>query len=327
MNPIAKSSLALLVLLFATLAAAGCGDETGPAAPGLDEPAALDWSAATAPAPGVRTAPGPSPYPLQLGNRWKYRAHVRIEALDGSGAPPVEEVVRTTKTEIVGVRELLGRCYVVEESAITESDAPDDVLLRYVFYRQDRDGLYEADTEAEGPIRPAVVPGPDLVRSLQARPHADAWLRAATEVALRVELVRSGRAPAAGYENELLRLDYPLHRGKSWIVVDDAFRMSSTVEGREVLDLPAGRTPAWRVRMDSDLFGPDDSVHFFYGRDGYLGARLTVYGDVVDDDGTVIGHVRFTEEELLQEISVDRRGDLGCAPAAPSAKGPVAATP
>ena len=88
--------------------------------------------------------------------------------------------------------------------------------------------------------------------------------------------------------------------------------MTATVEGREVLDLPVGRTPAWRIRLESDFFGPEDQIHLFYGRQGYLGWRLLVKGVVTDSNGEPVGTLYFTDEEYLQDLEIDRGADLPC---------------
>jgi hypothetical protein len=73
-----------------------------------------------------------------------------------------------------------------------------------------------------------------------------------------------GTAPNA--EKKLL--EYPLHTGATWpmyqssMVADTAF-----VEGMDVLNLPAGRFPAWRIRIHGASQPP--SV-VWYGREGFL---------------------------------------------------------
>ena len=113
-------------------------------------------------------------------------------------------------------------------------------------------------------------------------------------------------------EHELTRLEYPLRHGHQWVVIDDAFLMTATVEGREVLDLPIGRTPGWRIRLESDIFGPDDEVYLFYSRLGYLGWRLMVASEVIGDDGESMGTLWFTDEEYLQDVEIDRKAELPC---------------
>jgi hypothetical protein len=43
------------------------------------------------------------------------------------------------------------------------------------------------------------------------------------------------------------------------------------VEGLEVVDLPMGPTPGYRVRIDNELIGPEDTVLQWHSRCGWLG--------------------------------------------------------
>jgi hypothetical protein len=233
-------------------------------------------------------------YPLQLGNRWKYTAHVIIEAHTDAGTEPPKEIIRTTKAEIVGAESLSGRCYAIE------GDRP------------------------PGPARPSTIdPFNDY---LEDRDQGTAWVRTHRELQDRADVVRnlrnggpvSGRGRIGPMEDELTRLDYPLRHGHQWVVIDDAFLMTATVEGREVLDLPIGRTPGWRVRLESDIFGPEDEVYLFYGRLGYLGWRLMVASEVVGDDGASMGTLWFTDEEYLQDVEIDRKAEIPCEAAPPT---------
>ena len=148
-----------------------------------------------------------------------------------------------------------------------------------------------------------------------------AWTRAFAATRARADQLYATRFGRGGVlDGEMTRLQYPLHRNKQWVVVDDFFTMTATVEGRVVLDLPIGRTPAWKVRIESTYFGPDDVVHFFYGRDGYLGWQLSLVTEVTDETGERIGTVLFSDEEYLEELSIDRRGDLPCEPVRPGGK-------
>lgn len=313
LHTISARSLAAVVLLLV----AGCADDPGPVAPNQDPATDGNWIISSEPMSetDARLAGGHSVYPLQLGNTWKYRAHVRIQSED-PGAPEIEEIIRTMKSEIVGSTSVFGRCYTVEEDAITEDIDPDEVFTRTIYYRQDRDGLYEADYAFDRPARaPVSGSGGVLARHLASFGFGESWLQAASQIEGRVRPLRELSTLARRAEtldHELQRLDYPLQRGKSWVVIDDAFRMTATVEGREVLDLPIGRTPAWRVRLESDLYGPDDVVHFFYGRDGYLGWRVLVFQDVLDENSVAIDRLRFTDEEFLTEATIDRRGEAAC---------------
>jgi len=314
LHPACLRSMALAALVVV----AACADDPGPVTPSETPATDGDWIISSQPMPeaDARLSGGHAVYPLQLGNTWKYRAHVRIQS-DTPGAPQAEEIIRTTKSEIIGSASVLGRCYTVEERAITEDIDPDEVFTQTIYYRQDRDGLYEADYAFDRPSRaPVGAAGGTLTRHLASLGYDQNWLDAAARIEDRVlplrELSTTLARRSGVMEDELQRLDYPLHRGKHWVVMDDAFLMTATVEGRELLDLPVGRTAAWRVRLESSLYGPDDVVHLFYGRDGYLGWRVLVFQDVLDEDAVAVDRLRFTDEEFLTEATIDRRGELPC---------------
>jgi hypothetical protein len=310
----------------------GCATEeniTAPPAENVLNDAAHEWVIASEPVPEDEfSAHQPRMrYPLQLGNRWKYTAHVNIQIVDGEGegGESPREIIRTTKTEIIGAESLFERCYAIQEHTITEDNNPGDVIMQRVFFRQNRSGLYEADVPVGGRppelARPATIENQNpFDQQLAARDQGAAWVRAHRELQDRADLVRdlshgdpvSGRNRGGPTENELTRLDYPLRRGHHWVVIDEAFLMTATVEGREVLDLPIGRTPARRIRLESEIFGPKDEVHMFYGRLGYLGWRLMVVSDVMGDDGELMGTLRFTDEEYLQDVEIDRQAELPC---------------
>ncbi|RKZ14602.1 hypothetical protein DRQ53_11150 [bacterium] len=313
--------------LVLALAIAGCANEndlTAPQPAGQDQVAPGGLIAVDAPtADAHRFRSRRAKYPLQLGNTWKYVAHVTIEVLgeDDPGLP--EEIIRTTKSEITGAANMFGQCYTVEERSITEDISPGEIFKQRVFYRQDHSGLYEATLPVIGPDGMAArAAGPDRIeQQLATLEHGQAWVRthrALQERIVQMRALRGGAVARFGGNqggpigDELTRLDYPLHWGKSWVVVDDAFRMTATVEHLKLLRLPIGRRPAWAVRLESDLFGPEDDVVTYYGREGYLGWQVTVFSDVVNDTGEVIGSLRFVDVEMLQDVEIDRRGELAC---------------
>jgi hypothetical protein len=313
-----RSILAVLLIAFALSSCA-----TDPTAPTDADSAAVapSWlieSNPVSPQDGMR-ANARMRYPLQLGNTWKYQAHVKIQTLPYEGDPTEQEVIRTTKAEIFGPEQLFGRCYAVEVLTITEDINPEDVFTQTVRYRQDSSGLYEAVATEPGPAGAARE-----ARSLDPRdgPRSSAWARAIVQLEDRVQALRDSRHGRKGgvLDNELQRLAYPLHRGASWVVADDEFFMTATVEGREVLRLPIGRTPAWRIRLEADFYGPDDVVELFYGRDGYLGWRVFLVGEASDETGTPIGIVTFTEEEYLEDLDIDRKGEHPCEGTVPTGK-------
>jgi hypothetical protein len=212
---------------------------------------------------------------------------------------------------------------------ITESPG-DGGVEQQSLYRQDRAGLYEIATSTTPASSDDVVAASGLLARLRTvysdRPDADAWRRAAAEMQARLAaLPASGIAlagrPGGALPGEFTRLVYPLHPGQAWVVIDDDFTMSASVEGHETLDLPTGRTLAWRVRLESSLYGPEDEVVFYYGKEGYLGRQVTVVTDAIDEDFQPIGQLVLHEVELLQDVSIDRREPDPCSTGTTSVPG------
>ena len=303
-------------LLIAAIFLAGCAQEPAPTAP-ESGPAPVEtssWRVDAIPAGDVdkTRAPGMR-YPLQLGNTWKHRAHVTMITIPDEGDPTELEIIRVTKSEITGAALYYGRCYVLEERTITEDVGDGEAYVQIVNYRQDREGLYEVADSSGGPVEGFSQRTPDrFALELSKQRQPEAWAQAFAATRARVEPLYAMRGGVL--EGELTRLKYPLRPGQEWIVIEDPFDMSATVERHVTLDLPTGRTSAWKVRIESSLYGPDDVVHFFYGRDGYLGWQVSVVGEVTDESGNRIGTVQFTDEEYLEDLSIDRRGELPCEP-------------
>ena len=102
---------------------------------------------------------------------------------------------------------------------------------------------------------------------------------------------------------EITRLEYPLHPGAQWVIRADP-RFESIVEGAEVLDLAVGHVPGWRIRIESVLFGPDDRVHIWYGRGGFLKLEAYFEGIATDPGGNRLGRLISEESEVLTEVSL-----------------------
>jgi hypothetical protein len=82
----------------------------------------------------------------------------------------------------------------------------------------------------------------------------------------------------------------------------------SIVEAVEPLRLPAGRFVGYRIRIASELFGDHTRVRVWYGRAGFLKLRLHDVGQATDESGNVIGTVVFDQTQVLDELSLARRG-------------------
>jgi hypothetical protein len=303
------------VLLCAAMTLAACSvvdtDTTVP------DGALLARSVAPGGSPAVAETPRSEFYPLEVGNRWEYSGSQTLWMVGGY---PVTMHSYESRT-LTGYETLFDREYLIEEQAVILSSMPPAVLY-WLRYRQDKAGLYEADVSMTDP------PGDDGAGALRTTGSLSPWPRLFAELAARTpddkrdvfetarELMRqklalvgqvlggTGRAMLAGppggvLPDEITRLRYPLHVGQEWVVRETPL-FSSVVEGHEVLDLPAGRFGGWRIRMASEMFGPNDRVLLWYGRDGLLSiyARLEVEvtGPTGEPEGTMV-----SEETLVLE--------------------------
>jgi len=248
-------------------------------------------------------------YPLSPGNEWVYRHRFEMQLIpdDGPSDPP-EVVVETVRRRQTDYREHEGTEYLLEEESVGF------LTTAKRLYRQDRRGLYEADvpliegTKSDGPVLAdrmlsivsAVASRQDVDPACIAR-HLQ---RHAEVVAMVTGSSPQPSPPGDGLQrDELLRLAYPLRPGAAWVVRDTPLFVS-TVEG---LDPRAG-SPAYRIRMDSDLFGPDDLVHFWYGRCGFGGMRAHLEGVLVDLNGHRLGSIVSEETWDLVGVDIDRAG-------------------
>jgi hypothetical protein len=277
-------------------------------------------------------------FPLTIGNRWHSLAddHIAIEPV--GGGPPTDEF--TTHADItrdlVGTETLFGRSYVVEEETAVLTGIPGTpgpvTDLSWTRFRQDGTGLYEADVDASVPPSAAGSASRSFAAQAAARPsdaqrslppalaaripegqrgaYEAAWSRLQSRVAIVRSALRGSLAPRldaphpdALLENELTRLDYPLHPGATWVIRPTPL-FSSSVEAVESVDLPAGRFQSYRIRVESELFGPDDAVRFWFGRSGQLAMRFHVVSTVVDENGNEIGRMVDDRDEMLHDLTL-----------------------
>ena len=105
------------------------------------------------------------------------------------------------------------------------------------------------------------------------------------------------------------KLAYPLRPGASWVVREGFFPVVATVEALEVLDLPVGRVPAWRIRLDRPgLYEPErDHSHVWYGRVGFLQLVTHLEDDVVDN-GVVTGVIEAEMRQTLDGVQLASPG-------------------
>ena len=316
-----------LVILGVMLA--GCGRTTQSIAPASDDltASALRAGPERTNDPAEAGPPANLYYPLEVGNHWGYEFAFTIDIVPMGGVPEaVSDMLERRDRDLVCVEQRAGRSYVVERQSYPSGQG-------WLRYRQDAAGLYEFDGDSDVPPvcaaatgrrtfdadGPGVGPEEAAWEGVAAK-LADPVSRAAYRVAwdriqARVQAIRRalGTGPAiprgaasAGVEpGEIVRLAYPLHRGAHWAIRPDPL-FASTVEGVDVLDLAVGRVPGWRIRIDSEFFGPADRVHLWYGRDGYLMLAAHLEGAATSPDGVTIGTMIAEEREVLVELSLAR---------------------
>jgi hypothetical protein len=264
-------------------------------------------------------------YPLEIGNRWRYRRIIAFESTVTGEEPTLEILRARVFDELIGVEERFGRDYVVLERVYDEGEA--GLTTQWVRYRQDRDGLYEADisiseppvleggvTRQQAGFAVSLPSTPALELSSQQSPSLAA---ARAQLLQKLELLHRLRdgfgnslaipagAAKDALDNELTRLRYPLHPGSSW-TIREIPQVTFTVEGMQVLRLRAGLFPAWRLRLNAEFLGPDDRVVFWYGRVGLVGMAAQLEIDLVDLEGNVIGVLSSHEREVLSKVELRR---------------------
>jgi len=331
----ARSSLGshpCAVAVFA-LVIGGCGaplDHTTRPTLATDAGANLGTIAAT----GLRSGPGGTLsqggfYPLTLGNRWGYRKEFVIQIVPDIGDAPLPVSYRSTiGRELVCAEVRGGRTYLVER--VTEQ-ASDGLSYRsWIRYRQDPKGLYEAHVSISEPppCERAAGPPAGLERTAfitGAAPWPDdlvpmgspavqaafrtAWERLRERMALLDGRERSSpRATpglsmgGTGLPDELIRLRYPLRPGARWLIRSGPFGLAAEVTGVDDLLLPPGKMRGYRIRLSTDAFGPEDGVHVWYGRWGYLQLIAHFEFDAVDQTGNVIGRAITEQRETLVDL-------------------------
>jgi hypothetical protein len=259
-------------------------------------------------------------FPLAVGNRWHAVSDDHIVTIPTDGGPPTDEMnVHTDITrEMTGTETISGLAYtLLRETLVSTSPANPggSTYTTWIRYRQDADGLYESDvtgppasgvTVADAPTRPSVA----LPVSLRARvtvAQAAAYERSWDGLQRKIAAVRHAVADplrvADAASGEIIRLDYPLHPGASWTVRESP-HFTSTVERVERLDLPAGRFNAYRIRIGSEFFGPEDTVHLWMSRSGQLRLSYRLVSAVTDENGNVIGEFSATHEEIVDAVSL-----------------------
>jgi len=282
-------------------------------------------------------------FPLQPGNRWGYCGEWVLVIDEESRTDRTgEAMVVAQEREIMGLEEVFGRNYVVEEERTCFGNS-DSARVYWKRYRQDRAGLYEADVPLT--IPPCIQGSPfgGLLRSgmetdgwsilwektalsiedEDVKPYQAAWNRLSVKrkaVKRAISAFRDERAvqrvpdgqvqagpPGGVMEDELTRLKYPLRPGQKWTIRNDPL-FTSTVESHQTLDLEPGRISGFRIRLGSELYGSNDSVLFWYGRSGFLGHTIHLEEEATDINGNVIGTILSDETLFLESLSLNRPG-------------------
>ena len=284
-------------------------------------------------------APGLAFYPLEIGNRWHYARRFAYRIFDGTDPDPAPVVVRSTvERELTCEEELLGRTYVIETYVIRLEGG--GVFPGNIAFRQDRSGLYETDGPpppcAPSQVASAMAPGAERMPAMPAAgvpadARESAWTalertlplgaeRAAYRAAWERLRVRSewieralGRSPGEAAEGlmrrggpqpgEITRLRYPLHPGARWVIRPSPL-FAGLVERLDVLQLPVGRKLGFRIRITSDLFGPNDRVHVWYGPSGYLRLEAHLESEATDINGNPLGLMVSEQSEVLDGIRI-----------------------
>jgi hypothetical protein len=268
-------------------------------------------------------------FPLTIGNLWYYRnlVRVRIVPADGS-APTFSTQVFTSDREMFCSESRNGTEYRVMRNVDV---GPNGTSVAWRRYRQTGAGLFQLNRDFDVPppcARPnepsawPAGPGRDeaLASLVDARPAGEqaAWRDALTRLDRRMTLVRAAAGlvpmglprvgdPLLGENTELV---YPLERKARWVVSqDEPFLLTAEVEGVDELNLSAGRFSGYRIRLFSDVLGPNDWIRVWYGPAGFLQAFAHAELDAVDIGGNVIGTAFVDHRQTLREIHLrDRRG-------------------
>jgi len=259
-------------------------------------------------------------YPLQIGNTWHAAGDLSFTDRNTSGVITGQAVIHQDFVrKIVGTEERLGRTYTIMREDETDTGDVPGGLEEYTYwyrFRQDGSGLYQLDLNVTTP--PGGTP-PDAKTStalrgdlpdrlLAAFPlEQQAAYRAAWDrLAIRASMVRSmaGTPGAGALDQEMTELTYPLHPGQAWTIRTDP-TFTRTVEGVELLEVPAGMFQSNRIRTENEIFtGPRDREALWVSRSGQL--KLTAHFETVllSDNGSPIGTLEFDSDEELHDLSL-----------------------
>jgi hypothetical protein len=223
---ISRWSVVLAISMFA-IGVGSCGNDRGvaPKLLGIRPPFVNQGVNATA-----NLTPGDVLFPMVPGNRWHYAVTIRRTWLPSSELPDSVMVSHEVRLREIAAAESGsdGECGLELQAGPRSGTS---VETRWVRYRQDRSGLYQA--------------GPPTSQRREC-----------------------GRSDSL--TQWLVLLKYPLHVGSEWQV---SYNVHARVEGVDVLDLPAGRFVAYRLRVQYPWMQPGEEYLSWYGRAGLLALR------------------------------------------------------
>jgi hypothetical protein len=257
--------------------------------------------------------------PLAIGNRWRLHRDWAIKVT--GGYPPVEPSTGSDEWEFeqicTEVRE--GVQYTVERQSWWDDEGGGTSHVRY---RQDASGFYLPDLCSCEP--PDCGPLMQKTATRGSRRYVQAWEKIAAQLPVedrasaktsfdafceRIERARSLASPTVRQPNQLFEvtiLEYPLYPGQSWILRNDPeWFVQATVEALDLLQLPVGRVPAYRIRID--IPGePDDvsEIYRWWGRCGLMRETMHFEGVALGEDGEPIGTFVWDEIQDVTDINL-----------------------
>jgi hypothetical protein len=104
--------------------------------------------------------------------------------------------------------------------------------------------------------------------------------------------------------DEVQYLRYPLHPKATWSNREEPFFVRSEVEAHEVLDLPAGRFPSYRVRVVNERHDPEDRIRVWYGPCGRLAVSIHMETWAMDVETGEIARISVDQTDRLSGLSL-----------------------
>ena len=185
---------------------------------------------------------GPGFYPLAVGNEWTYVSVISGQAWTPGGSRYLtSDAIQELRRSIECVTTIDGKEWFVERTRLRGAGSTVEQVSTNLL-REDRNGLYQ--TAAPWRVDPCAQP---------------------------ITLTDTGSMG--------LLLRYPLHVGSTWTIWSVTGPngpepgMWATVEAHEVITVPAGRFPAYRIRVQNAT-GFEQRV--WYGRPGFLASERTL---------------------------------------------------